>query len=68
MGSLSVRSAAGDEIFRIFTNCTGDEFANTLIFDVRPYKDFAKSHIYHSFCVRIPISNESVLLVGACNP
>lgn len=55
---MEVKSVDADAIFRVFTACPND--VKALILDVRPHKEFKKSHITQAFCVRLS-SNGKVL-------
>ncbi len=52
-------------IFRTFTACQGD--VKTFVFDVRPHKQFQKSHVALSYNVRVS-ANGQALLVGLLAP
>ena len=61
---MEVKSITPDGLFRLFTACPDD--TKTFILDVRPQKEFQKSHIMQSYCIRLA-ANGQALLVG-CTP
>ena len=58
---MDVKSVTTDGLFRLFTACPND--TKTFVLDVRPYKEFQKSHIMQSYCIRLA-ANGQALLVG----
>ena len=61
---MEVKTVTTDGLFRLFTACPND--TKTFVLDVRPYKEFQKSHIMQSYCIRLA-ANGQALLVG-CPP
>lgn len=57
--ALTVTKIAADVVFRVYTACQGDPA--TLILDVRPLKEFKKSHIAGSYCVRLAANGKTLL-------
>lgn len=60
---MDVKSCKADDIFRVFTRCERD--LPTLLLDLRPHKEYARSHVAGAFCNRLS-KNEAALLVR-CN-
>lgn len=53
-------------IFRTFTACQGDP--KTFIFDVRPHKQFQKSHVALSYNVRVSANGQALLVGSLAHP
>lgn len=62
---MDVKSTDFSGIFRAFTACGGDP--KTFVFDVRPHKQFQKSHVALAYNVRVS-ANGQALLVGWLAP
>ena len=57
---MEVKSITPDGLFRLFTACPDDP--KTFILDVRPQKDFQKSHIMQSYCIRLAANGQALLV------
>ena len=57
---MEVKSITPDGLFRLFTACPDDP--KTFILDVRPQKEFQKSHIMQSYCIRLAANRQALLV------
>ena len=58
-GRMNVTKIPADVVFRVFTACPED--AETLILDVRPLKEFKKSHILNAYSTRLASNGKTLL-------
>mmetsp|Transcript_11961 Transcript_11961/g.35836 ORF Transcript_11961/g.35836 Transcript_11961/m.35836 type:complete len:480 (-) Transcript_11961:160-1599(-) len=56
---MDVKSTDFSGIFRAFTACGGDP--KTFVFDVRPHKQFQKSHVALAYNVRVSANGQALL-------
>ncbi len=59
-GLMDVKTITPDGLFRLFTACPDD--AKTFVLDVRPQKEFQKSHIMQSYCIRLAANGQALLV------
>ncbi len=57
---MEVKTITPDGLFRLFTACPDDP--KTFILDVRPQKEFQKSHIMQSYCIRLAANGQALLV------
>lgn len=57
---MEVKSITPDGLFRLFTACPDDP--KTFILDVRPQKEFQKSHIMQSYCIRLAANGQALVV------
>lgn len=58
---LEVSAVAAAEVFRLYSCCQGDP--HTYVLDLRPQKEFKKSHLMLAYSIRLT-ADEKALLVS----